>query len=96
MKCLGVLLLQVREDSIYNISDKLITLILTGTAELLDIYSIGLKKLIQSVPDGAGIKVTPKLTPRLLGGIEQDDEVRRGEAILREAKWEWQMRGLGL
>ena len=75
VKCLGVLLSQVCEESVFTISDKLISLILTGKPELRDIYSIGLKKLIQSVPENSGVKVAYRLAPRLLGGIEQEKDL---------------------
>jgi cullin-associated NEDD8-dissociated protein 1 len=71
VKCLGVLLGKVREQSVMNIAEKLMALILEGSKELRDIYTIGLKKLISSVPTKTGIPVSHSLIARLLGGITQ-------------------------
>ena len=46
-----------------------------------DIYSIGLKTLIQDVPDEMGVIVSDKLASRLLNGIARDSA---GEDTRRE------------
>lgn len=75
VKCLGIILKKVQEAQVGDISDKLCALILDGSkAELRDIYSIGLKTLIADVPDHMG-GVVARLTPRLIGGITQDEVV---------------------
>ena len=55
-------------------------LIIEGRAELLDIYSIGLKTLVNDVPEELGFDVSQLLVKRLLSGIsnaESSDDVRR-------------------
>ena len=72
VKCLGILLKKVQIAQVSEICDKLCTLILDGKDALRDIYSIGLKTLIQDVPDEMGTSVAEKLTNRLLQGISRD------------------------
>ena len=55
-----------------EICEKLCSLIIDGKDALRDIYSIGLKTLIQDVPDEMGIVVADKLASRLLNGISRE------------------------
>ena len=75
MKCLGTLLPRVNSDSALTICDKLCTMVIQGKPELRDVYGIGLKKLVQSVPDAMGAVVGERLVNRLMGGVQQDTEV---------------------
>ena len=50
IQCLGILLRKVQQEQIFEICDKLCTLILEGSDELRDIYSIGLKTLVSLAP----------------------------------------------
>ena len=75
VKTLGVLLIRVREESVCTISDKLCDSLIKGKPELRDVYGIGLKKLINSVPDTSGGSVGARLVQRLIGGVQQDGEV---------------------
>ncbi|GMH86499.1 hypothetical protein TL16_g10567, partial [Triparma laevis f. inornata] len=74
VKCLAVLLVRVREESVMTICDKLCEMVIKGKDELRDVYGIGLKKLIQSVPSTLGANVGARLVQRLLGGVQQDSE----------------------
>ncbi|GMH99682.1 hypothetical protein TrVE_jg342 [Triparma verrucosa] len=74
VKCLAVLLVRVREESVMTICDKLCEMVIKGKEELRDVYGIGLKKLIQSVPNALGANVGARLVQRLLGGVQQDNE----------------------
>jgi len=71
IQCLGILLGKVQRAQVFEISDKLCTLILEGKDELRDIYSIGLKTLIMDVPDDSGRGLAVRLVKRLLDGIKQ-------------------------
>lgn len=82
VKCLGVLLKKVREAQVGEISDKLCSLILDGTDELRDVYSIGLKTLLRDVPRASGEAVAGRLAARLVGGVKDDEKaVARVEAL---------------
>ena len=74
VKCLAVLLVRVREESVMTICDKLCEMVIKGKEELRDVYGIGLKKLIQSVPNALGANVGARLVQRLLGGVQQNNE----------------------
>ena len=65
VKCLGVLLKKVREAQVGEISDKLCSLILDGTDELRDVYSIGLKTLLRDVPRASGEAVAGSAPSRI-------------------------------
>ena len=58
-------------QSVLSIAEKLMSLVLEGNADLRDIYTIGLKKLISTVPPKTGIPVSHSTISRLLGGITQ-------------------------
>ena len=82
VKCLGVLLKKVREAQVGEISDKLCSLILDGTDELRDVYSIGLKTLLRDVPRASGEAVAGRLAARLVGGVRDDAKAEsRVEAL---------------
>jgi len=67
VKTLGVLLTIVQEEQVIIICDRLCTLLLKdGTNELRDVYSIGLRTLIKTIPKKMGNNVAPRLTGRLL------------------------------
>ena len=73
VKCLGILLKKVQLGQVMEISSKLSSLMVEGRAELLDIYSIGLKTLIMDVPDAMGKEVSELLAGRLQNGISRQD-----------------------
>jgi len=72
IQCLGILLGKVQPAQVYEICDKLCTLLLDGKAELRDIYSIGLKTLVTDVPEESGRGVAERLIRRLLAGVNGD------------------------
>lgn len=73
VKTLRVLVTCVREDPIVTIAQKLSTLILDPSKnDLRDVYTIGLKTLIQTVPMAMGDVVSQQLAEGLLDGIRMD------------------------
>lgn len=79
MKCLSILLKKVKQAQIEEICNKLSSLIIDGKPELRDIYSIGLKTLINDVPDEMGNLVCRKLVEKLVIGINavSNEDVKR-------------------
>ncbi len=73
VKCLGVLVKKVGLAQVKEIAQKLCDLVLEGKTELLDVYSIGLKRLVSDVPDTVGASIAHPLAIKLLPGICQDD-----------------------
>ncbi len=78
VKCLGVLVKKVGLAQVKEIAEKLCDLVLEGKTDLLDVYSIGLKRLVSDVPDTVGASIAQPLAVKLLPGIQQDasDEVK--------------------
>jgi len=73
VKTLGVLLTIVQEEQVLEISARLAALILDkDKKDLRDVYTIGLRTLIKTVPSAMGNAVSLKLTDRLLSGVRQD------------------------
>ena len=50
IQCLAILLKKVQPAQVFEICDKLCSLLLTGSDELRDIYSIGLKVASSLLP----------------------------------------------
>ncbi|TYZ57995.1 hypothetical protein PybrP1_012915 [[Pythium] brassicae (nom. inval.)] len=69
VKCLGILVTKVQETQVADICAKLSDLILTGKAELRDIYAIGLKTILTDVSSATGAAVAAGLCARLLKGL---------------------------
>ena len=67
VKCLSVLMKRVQEAQVIDVADKLCAKILKGTAELRDIYSIGLKGLINDIQPGMGPHLTAAVSPAPAG-----------------------------
>ena len=78
VKCLSILLKKVKQAQIEEICNKLSSLIIDGKNELRDIYSIGLKTLINDVPDEMGSIVSKRLVEKLVYGINTtaNDDVK--------------------
>jgi len=74
VKCLSILVKKVEQAQVNDICSKLCNLILTGKAELRDIYSIGLKTCLETLPVEMGPDVAMDLTARLLGGVRNDGD----------------------
>eukprot|EP00557_Chaetoceros_sp_GSL56_P008397 CAMPEP_0176506252 /NCGR_PEP_ID=MMETSP0200_2-20121128/16933_1 /TAXON_ID=947934 /ORGANISM="Chaetoceros sp., Strain GSL56" /LENGTH=1457 /DNA_ID=CAMNT_0017905869 /DNA_START=20 /DNA_END=4393 /DNA_ORIENTATION=- len=73
VKTLRILVTCVREDPIVTIAQRLSSLILDPTKnDLRDVYTIGLKTLIQTVPMAMGDVVSQQLAERLMDGIRMD------------------------
>jgi len=79
VKCLGVLIKKVQAPRVADIGQKLSDLILKGDDELRDIYSIGLKTLINDTPEEIGPSIVGILPRQLLEGINRspNEGVRR-------------------
>lgn len=78
VKCLGVLVKTVHEAQISQISIRLCDLVLNGPEALRDVYSIGLKTLMSSVPANMGELLVSILTSRLLVGTQHsNDDIKR-------------------
>ena len=72
IKCIGELTGRVQETQLKDICTRLCKALLDGKDELKDIYSIGLKTAVSSVPDVMGPTVANELTPQLIRGIQTD------------------------
>jgi len=78
VKALGVLVTKVSGDNLNTITDKLLAMLLTPASDssgterngLKDLYGIGLKKLINDVPNSYGGTVCQRLVSRLISGAE--------------------------
>ena len=70
IKCIGELTGRVQEAQLKDICTRLCKALLDGKDELKDIYSIGLKTAVSSVPDIMGPTVANELTPQLVRGIQ--------------------------
>eukprot|EP00574_Skeletonema_japonicum_P010659 CAMPEP_0201716250 /NCGR_PEP_ID=MMETSP0593-20130828/2261_1 /ASSEMBLY_ACC=CAM_ASM_000672 /TAXON_ID=267983 /ORGANISM="Skeletonema japonicum, Strain CCMP2506" /LENGTH=1369 /DNA_ID=CAMNT_0048206003 /DNA_START=50 /DNA_END=4159 /DNA_ORIENTATION=- len=70
VKTLGVLLMTVQEEQVNEIADRICGLMLDPTKSALrDVYAIGLKTLVETVPDEMGNAVCHRLSSRLVDGI---------------------------
>jgi cullin-associated NEDD8-dissociated protein 1 len=78
VKTLSVLLITVHFEHVLEICDSLADQVLdAGKSELRDVYSIGMRTLVKTVPATVGDKVSQRLLGRLLEGISssQDEEI---------------------
>eukprot|EP00529_Nitzschia_sp_RCC80_P006686 CAMPEP_0113498542 /NCGR_PEP_ID=MMETSP0014_2-20120614/31235_1 /TAXON_ID=2857 /ORGANISM="Nitzschia sp." /LENGTH=1499 /DNA_ID=CAMNT_0000392587 /DNA_START=53 /DNA_END=4552 /DNA_ORIENTATION=- /assembly_acc=CAM_ASM_000159 len=70
VKTLGVLLVTVKEELVLEIADSLADQVLDASkSELRDVYSIGLRTLVKTIPLPMGDKTSQRLIGRLLDGI---------------------------
>jgi len=70
VKTLGVLLTTVQQEQVLEIADSLADQVLDASkSELRDVYAIGLRTLVKTVPAGMGDRVSQRLVGRLLDGI---------------------------
>ena len=70
VKTLSVLLTTVQEEQVVEIADRLCTLVLDQSkSDLRDVYAIGLKTLVETVPSSMGNVVCHRLIQRLIDGI---------------------------
>jgi cullin-associated NEDD8-dissociated protein 1 len=70
VKTLGVLLMTVLEEQVNEIADRLCSLVLDPSKSALrDVYAIGLKTLVETVPEAMGNVVSHRLIGRLIEGI---------------------------
>ena len=70
VKTLGVLLVTVKEELVLEIADSLTDQVLdVSKSELRDVYSIGLRTLVKTIPLSMGDKTSQRLIGRLLEGI---------------------------
>ena len=75
VKTLGVLLTTVKTEQVLEIADSLADQVLDASkSELRDVYAIGLRTLVKTIPASMGNTVSQRLVGRLLDGI------RTGEA----------------
>lgn len=73
VKALGVLLITVQEEQVVEIADRLCTLVLDESkSDLRDVYAIGLKTLVETVPVSMGNVVSHRLIGRLMEGIHSN------------------------
>ncbi|EED91192.1 hypothetical protein THAPSDRAFT_262874, partial [Thalassiosira pseudonana CCMP1335] len=73
VKALGVLLITVQEEQVVEIADRLRTLVLDESkSDLRDVYAIGLKTLVETVPVSMGNVVSHRLIGRLMEGIHSN------------------------
>jgi cullin-associated NEDD8-dissociated protein 1 len=79
VKCLSILLKKVHPAQMHEIGEKLGSLLLDGSGQLTDIYSIGLKTMVADAPEELGQLVADDLCPRLLNGISRasSEDVKR-------------------
>ena len=70
VKTLGVLLTTVQQEQVLEIADSLADQVLDASkSELRDVYTIGLRTLVKTIPSSAGNNVAHRLVGRLLDGI---------------------------
>jgi cullin-associated NEDD8-dissociated protein 1 len=70
VKTLGVLLQTVPQELVLEIGDSLTDQVLdAGKSELRDVYSIGLRTLVKTIPSNMGDSTSNRLITRLLDGI---------------------------
>mmetsp|Transcript_16278 Transcript_16278/g.23243 ORF Transcript_16278/g.23243 Transcript_16278/m.23243 type:complete len:1324 (-) Transcript_16278:475-4446(-) len=70
VKTLGVLLTVVQQDQVVEIAQRLQCLLLDPTKkDLRDVYTIGLRTLIKTVPSSMGYAVSERLYDKILSGI---------------------------
>lgn len=70
VKTLGVLLTTVKEELVLEIADSLADQVLdVSKSELRDVYAIGLRTLVKTVPPNMGDRTSQRLVGRLLDGI---------------------------
>ncbi|GBG26235.1 Cullin-associated NEDD8-dissociated protein 1 [Hondaea fermentalgiana] len=74
VRCLNILVKKVEETQVRDICNKLANLILSGKADLRDIYAIGLKTCLGTLPASMGPKIAMDLASRLLGGVKMDQD----------------------
>lgn len=74
VKTLGVLLTTVHQEQVLEIADSLADQVLDASkSELRDVYTIGLRTLVKTIPSSAGNNVAHRLVGRLLDGIRTSD-----------------------
>ncbi|KAL7566739.1 hypothetical protein ACA910_017789 [Epithemia clementina (nom. ined.)] len=74
VKTLGVLLTTVQQEQVLEIADSLADQVLDPSkSELRDVYTIGLRTLVKTIPSSAGNNVAHRLVGRLLDGIRTSD-----------------------
>mmetsp|Transcript_26833 Transcript_26833/g.56514 ORF Transcript_26833/g.56514 Transcript_26833/m.56514 type:complete len:1376 (+) Transcript_26833:345-4472(+) len=79
VKTLSVLLVSVQEEQVVEIADRLCTLVLDKSkSDLRDVYAIGLKTLVETVPSSMGNVVSHRLIGRLVEGIHGNAAVVAG------------------
>ena len=70
VKTLGVLLTTVQQELVLEIADSLADQVLDASkSELRDVYAIGLRTLVKTIPQSMGDKTSNRLVGRLLEGI---------------------------
>lgn len=75
VKTLGVLLTTVQEEQVLEIADSLADQVLDASkSELRDVYAIGLRTLVQTIPPRMGDPTSQRLVGRLLEGIRGNQE----------------------
>jgi cullin-associated NEDD8-dissociated protein 1 len=74
VKTLGVLLTTVQQEQVLEIADSLADQVLDASkSELRDVYAIGLRTLVKTIPANMGHEVSKRLVGRLLEGIRTSD-----------------------
>ena len=76
VKTLGVLLTTVQQEQVGEIADSLADQVLDASkSELRDVYAIGLRTLLKTIPNAYGNSVSARLVTRLLEGcrVDKDD-----------------------
>lgn len=70
VKTLGVLLTTVQQEQVLEIAESLTDQVLdVSKSELRDVYAIGLRTLVKTIPTSMGHRVSQRLVGRLLDGI---------------------------
>ena len=72
--CLAQLLQRCAPPLVAHVADQLASRILKSQSKIKDVYSIGLKTIIASIPDGAGNILSSGLIENVVTGIMQEEE----------------------
>ena len=75
VKTLSVLLTTVKKDQVLEIADSLADQVLDASkTDLRDVYTIGLRTLVKTVPTAMGDSVSHRMVSRLLDGVRHPHE----------------------
>ncbi|KAG7369602.1 TATA binding TBP-interacting protein [Nitzschia inconspicua] len=86
VKTLGVLLTTVQQELVLEIADSLADQVLDASkSELRDVYAIGLRTLVKTIPPAMGDQTSSRLVGRLLDGIRTSSSASTSATVAADA-----------